>query len=86
MVLYKSTRGISPRVTFQQALLSGYAPDGGLYIPETLPQLTKEEIKTWAKLPYKDLVLKILRFFISSNEITTEELKGMLCILNGTVQ
>ena len=79
---YKSTRGISPSVTFQQALLSGFAPDGGLYLPETIPEFSREEIKSWAKLSYQDLLLCILSKFISSNEITTDELKGTFLSLN----
>ena len=74
--MYKTTRGISPSVTFQQALLSGYAPDGGLYLPETIPEFSREEIKSWAKLSYKDLLLTVLPRFISSDEITADELKG----------
>ena len=74
--MFKSTRGISPSVTFQQALLSGFAPDGGLYLPETIPEFSREEIKYWAKLSYKDLLLTVLPHFISSDEITADELKG----------
>jgi len=41
-----STRGGAP-VAFRQALLSGLAPDGGLYVPETLPALDEQQ---WARL------------------------------------
>ncbi len=76
MVLYKSSRGISPSVSFQQALLSGYAPDGGLYLPETLPSLGKEQLKAWAKLSYMELLQTMLPLFVSPTEITVEEIKG----------
>ena len=36
-MLYKSTRGLIEKVSFQEVLFSGLAPDGGLYIPEFLP-------------------------------------------------
>ncbi|HUW52373.1 MAG TPA: threonine synthase [Rhodanobacter sp.] len=36
---YVSTRGGSPAVTIGQAITAGLAPDGGLYVPEALPQL-----------------------------------------------
>ena len=81
--MYKSTRGISPSVTFQQALLSGFAPDGGLYLPETTPEFSREEIKSWAKLSYQNLLLTVLPRFISSDEITADELKGSLRNLVG---
>ena len=79
---YKSTRGISPSVTFQQALLSGFAPDGGLYLPETIPEFSREEIKSWAKFSYQDHLLCIISKFISSDEITADELKGTFLTLN----
>ena len=74
--MYKSTRGESPSVTFQQALLSGYAPDGGLYVPENLPHFTNDDFKSWSKLSYKDLIATLLPFFISAEEITPDEIKG----------
>jgi threonine synthase len=37
---YRSTRGQAPLVTADQALRAGVAPDGGLYLPESLPQFT----------------------------------------------
>ena len=41
---YISTRGASPTVGFVDAVLAGLAPDGGLYVPETWPSFTQEEI------------------------------------------
>ncbi len=77
MALYKSTRGVSPSVSFQQALLSGYAPDGGLYLPETLPSLSQEQLKAWAKLSAQELLITMMSCFISPQEISMEELKSM---------
>jgi Threonine synthase len=37
-MLYKSTRGQSPEVSFSEVLLGGLAPDGGLYMPTTIPK------------------------------------------------
>ena len=36
-MLYRSTKGDGKAVNFEQAILAGYAPDGGLYVPETQP-------------------------------------------------
>jgi len=38
-VICISTRGVAPAVSFREALFSGLAPDGGLYVPEVLPVL-----------------------------------------------
>ena len=42
---YISTRGDAPVLTFEQAMLTGLARDGGLYLPETIPSLTAEDIR-----------------------------------------
>ena len=42
---FVSTGGKAPRASLQEALFRGLAPDGGLYIPETLPSLHGEELR-----------------------------------------
>ena len=36
---YTSTRGLSPAVTAAEAMVNGIAPDGGLYVPVSLPEI-----------------------------------------------
>lgn len=57
---FYSTNLQSEKVTFSEALLKGQAPDKGLYMPETLPQFTLEEIKAFAKLEYHEIAYAIL--------------------------
>ena len=45
MSFFVSTRGASPKVDAPHAILNGIAPDGGLYIPETLPRITPESLQ-----------------------------------------
>ncbi len=61
---YISTRGQAPAQSFEQVLLTGLAPDGGLYVPEELPQFSKEEIAQMAGLDYPQLAQKIITPFI----------------------
>ncbi|MGK0441572.1 MAG: threonine synthase [Pseudohongiellaceae bacterium] len=61
---YISTRGESPALNFEEVLLTGLAPDGGLYVPEQLPIFTKEKIASWATLSYTDLAYKIVQPFV----------------------
>ncbi|SVE29909.1 uncharacterized protein METZ01_LOCUS482763, partial [marine metagenome] len=51
---YVSTRGESPPVSFTEAVALGLAPDGGLYLPESLPDLSSR-VTEWEGLPYPDL-------------------------------
>ena len=53
---------------------SGYARDGGLYFPEKIPTLTKDEIEQLSKLSYPDMVKKIMPLFISEDEIPSNDL------------
>ena len=43
---YISTRGQSPALTFEEAMLTGLARDGGLYVPESWPELGRDTILT----------------------------------------
>lgn len=74
---YISTRGQSPALNFEQVMLTGLAPDGGLYIPETLPSFSQEEIASWAGLEYNELAYKIMLPFVAG-EIPDADLKAMI--------
>lgn len=60
---YISTRGQSPKVEFCQAVANGLAPDGGLYLPETMPQITAEQLLDWESLSYPDLCFQFFSLF-----------------------
>ncbi|MFZ4536531.1 threonine synthase [Propionivibrio sp.] len=64
---YISTRGDSENSsnkTFTEILLGGLAPDGGLYLPESYPQITRTELDQWRGLSYADLAFAVLSKFI----------------------
>jgi threonine synthase len=61
---YISTRGQAPALNFEQVLLTGLAADGGLYVPETLPTFTPQEIRDMAALDYPQLAQKIIAPFV----------------------
>ena len=65
-MLYNSTRGESPIVPFSEVLLGGLAPDGGLYMPQTFPKFSIEEIESWSNLPFHKLASKILYPYVES--------------------
>lgn len=62
-IRFKSTNGQSPSVDLRTALLAGQAPDRGLYFPERFPELTREEIAAFARLPYREVAFRVLRTF-----------------------
>ena len=64
---YLSTRGEAPGLGFCGALLAGLARDGGLYVPQTTPQLAPGAIKTLAGLPYAQAAAGIMAPFIGAD-------------------
>lgn len=71
---YFSTRGVSGRVSSAEAILQGLASDGGLFVPNVFPQMTRSEIAALAPLSYEERAVGILRLFLT--DYTDEELRG----------
>jgi threonine synthase len=59
---YISTRGQMEPIEFQDAVMTGLAPDGGLLLPESLPCVS-EQLEDWAQLSYEELAFEILSLF-----------------------
>ena len=75
---YISTRGHAGQPAhpeFCDILLGGLAPDGGLYLPETYPRVTRDELDSWRKLSYAELAFAILSKFIT--DIPPADLKAI---------
>lgn len=64
---YISTRGQAPALNFEEVLLTGLASDGGLYVPETLPEFDRAEIAGMAAMDYPALALHIIRPFVADS-------------------
>ncbi|MEY1554766.1 threonine synthase [Yoonia sp. R2331] len=74
---YISTRGTAPVLTFEEAMLTGLARDGGLYVPETVPTLTPDQIAAMAGQPYEDVAFTVMRPFIGDT-FTDAEFKDLI--------
>ena len=71
---FLSTRGGAPRASFADVLLAGLAPDGGLYLPESWPQLTAAQIAAFRGAAYQDVAFAILSRF-TQGSFSDAELK-----------
>ena len=78
MLQFVSNKGGGKPVDFETAILDGFAVDGGLYVPETLPEITKDHLGKWKSLGYVELAFEILSLFIDRSIISEEELKTIL--------
>jgi len=63
---YISTRGQAPVLPFEETMLSGLARDGGLYVPEALPSLSREQIAQMAGKPYEDVAFEVMFPFVGN--------------------
>jgi threonine synthase len=72
-----STRGEAPALSFTDALLTGLARDGGLYLPQSWPALSRETIAAFAGQPYPAIAEAVLGTLIEG-EVSPAELGGMV--------
>ena len=61
---YISTRGAAPVLSFSQAMMTGLARDGGLYVPQTVPVLSQDQIAAMAGFSYEDTAFHVMRPFL----------------------
>lgn len=78
MLHYTSNKGGGAPVDFETAILDGFAVDGGLYVPETLPQISPSELASWKGLHYVDLAFEVLSLFIDRSIVSETELRKLL--------
>jgi len=74
---FVSTRGGAAVLGFSDAVLTGLASDGGLYVPETWPQINHAEIAGYANRPYAEVAFDIIRRF-TGGEIADDELRQIV--------
>ena len=72
---YVSTRGGMAPQAFTDILLEGLAPDGGLAVPETIPQIDAATLESWRTLSYAELAFEILQRFIT--DIPADDLRRL---------
>jgi threonine synthase len=63
-IRYTSRCGNIEPVSFDTAVLQGFAPDGGLFVPDRQPKFSKEDLAEMQPLSYPDLCSRILSAFI----------------------
>ncbi|WBH15144.1 threonine synthase [Sphingomonas radiodurans] len=73
---YISTRGAAPTLDFRGATLAGLASDGGLYVPETWPALSRDEIAGFAGLSYVDTAVAVMAPFVGDS-LSRDELRDL---------
>lgn len=74
---YISTRGGVDPVSFSQAVMMGLATDGGLLLPQSIPQVDTDSLTRWAGLSFQDLAVEVMLPYVGE-DISREELAGLV--------
>ncbi len=74
---YVSTRGEAPGLGFSDVLLAGLARDGGLYVPESWPTMTADEIADLAGKPYPEVAFRVISRF-TGDDLAPDVLRAMI--------
>ena len=74
---YISTRGDAPSLGFSDALLTGLALDGGLYLPAEWPQFSRKDIRALRGSSYQDIAFRVLLPFVE-DDIPAEDFRSMI--------
>ncbi|XP_026888360.1 threonine synthase-like 2 [Electrophorus electricus] len=75
---YCSTRGGVHGWGFRDVLFSGYAPDGGMFMPETIPIVSPATLRSWSSLSYQQLVTEVCSLFIPEDLIPKHDLEALI--------
>lgn len=76
-MLYYSTNGKSPKVSFEEAVLQGLAPDNGLYFPATIPKLSSSFFNTIEELRRDEIAFHVAKQYVG-DEIPEDKLKQIV--------
>jgi threonine synthase len=74
---YISTRGLAPALRFDEAMMTGLARDGGLYVPDVVPVMSPEQIAALAGLSYEDVAFAVMRPYLG-NTFTDAEFRDLI--------
>src|SRR5689334_3544378 len=75
-ILFFSTNGKSAPVGLREALLTGQAPDRGLYLPRTFPRFTEAEVAAFASLSYHEIAFRVLSCY-TAGALEADDLAAM---------
>lgn len=74
---YISTRGKAPALSFEEVVLTGMASDGGLYVPESVPQLSADDLAGMAGLSYAEIAFRVMQPYVGG-EIDDETFRDLV--------
>ena len=77
-ITYSSTRGGQTGLDFRSVVMQGLAHDRGLFVPDTMPSVTQEELEQWRGLSYPDLAVQVIAKFVKDDQVPLEKLSDIV--------
>lgn len=79
-VTYSSTRGCETQknMSFRDVVMTGLAHDRGLFIPDSFPTVSKEELESWRSLSYSDLAVEVISKFVEEDQVPKKKLADIV--------
>lgn len=76
---YRSTRSTTDQtLSFEDAVMTGLASDGGLFVPSTIPVLKSLFITEWKDFSFQELAFNIMRHYVAESEIPNDDLHSLI--------
>lgn len=77
-VTYSSTRGGETKLDFRSVVMQGLARDRGLFVPDMIPSVTKDELMSWRSLTFPDLAVQVIRKFVQDDQVPLAKLQDIV--------
>jgi threonine synthase len=77
-VTYRSTRGGTTNMDFRYVVMQGLATDKGLYVPESIPAISPDELQSWRSLSFPDLAIQVISKFVKDDQIPAANLRDIV--------
>ena len=75
-ITYSSTRGCDTQknMSFREVVMTGLAHDRGLFVPDTFPTVSQEELESWRSMSYSDLAIEVISKFVQEDQVPRKNL------------
>jgi len=79
-VTYSSTRGLKTQqnLSFRDVVMTGLAHDRGLFVPDSLPKVSMDELEKWRAFSYSELAATVISKFVSDDQVPREKLEDIV--------
>lgn len=77
-VTYSSTRGEQKHFDFRTVVMQGLAHDRGLFVPDTMPSVSKDELEQWRSLSFADLSVAVISKFVKEDQVPANRLRDIV--------